>query len=133
MDMNLLYAILIALIPVVFTILISRLYNIIHGIISFFTASALLILCLTSFGESLPAEVLAGCALSCSFYDMINGFLVEVLALVGLNGLGNVLDAGQLLLVILVVLFLVSQIISSVIRRRRVRRIKQLKKEAKLF
>ena len=46
MDINLIPAILIALIPVFLTIIVSRLYNVVHGLITFLVMGYVLMFCL---------------------------------------------------------------------------------------
>ena len=98
MDMNLIYAMLIALIPVVLAIIFTKIYNIVHGIISFLFFGAILMLCLHIFGDKMPVtmtyfEVFGG------FYTGLSGFLCNpsnglvtfvAYGLLGIFGLGDV-------------------------------------------
>ena len=146
MDMNLIYAMLIALIPVVLAIIFTKIYNIVHGIISFLFFGAILMLCLHIFGDKMPVtmtyfEVFGG------FYTGLSGFLCNpsnglvtfvAYGLLGIFGLGDVVVnnpqvAFYFYLAIIGLIFLISQIISSRIFRRRASRRRELKRQAKRY
>ncbi len=133
MDMNLLYAILIALVPVVITIIVSRLYNIVHGLITFIVTGFLLMFCLGVFGENLPAEIMAYIPGTCSLYTIISDLISGLLGKVGLAEL-LAQDYGKyILLAIYLVVFIISQIIASAIRKSRVEKINSLKRQLKRY
>ena len=81
MDMNLLYAILIALVPVVITIIVSRLYNIIHGLITFVVTGFLLMFCFEAFGSNIPAAIMEIVPNTCQLYTLIAGLIEELLTI----------------------------------------------------
>ena len=131
MDMNLLYAILIALVPVIIAIVMSKVYNIIHGFISFVVTGHLLGFCLTVFGANLPAELLILTTETCLLYTKIDNLIVGLLVEAGLGVLGDF--AVYVVLAIFIVVFVVSQIISSVLRKKRVEKINSLKRQVKRY
>lgn len=138
MDMNFLYAILIALAPVVITILVSRAYNIFHGLITFLVLGYALLFCLDLFAEKLPAELALylgmgeiGCPLpygTVAIYSMINVAVVDLLTKAGLENLISNKNFKYYLLGGYVLLFVISQVIASAIRRRRVAKINRLRR-----
>lgn len=133
MDMNLLYAILIALVPVVITIIVSRLYNIVHGLITFIVTGFLLMFCLEAFGGNLPAEIMGYIPTTCSLYTVICDLIADLLDKVGLASL-LAQDYGKyILLAIYLVVFIISQIIASAIRKSRVEKINSLKRQLKRY
>ena len=133
MDFNLLYAILIALVPVVVTIIFSKVYNIFHGLFTFLTFSFLLCFLFTHFGSSLPVELAAQLELVLGTYVYINTFVLDSLKLIGLESLLTASYGEYILLGIYVVIFIVSQIIASVLRKKRVEKIKGLKRSVKRY
>ena len=146
MDMSLIYAILIALVPVVLAIIFTKVYNVIHGIVSFLFFGAILMLCLKIFGEQMPETMV--------YFEQFGGFyngvtnlccnpengLVTFVAYTVLNALGLgdiVLNNPDFVfyfyLVLVAIVFLVSQIIASCIFRKRARRRKNLQRQAKRY
>ena len=133
MDMNLLYAILIALVPVVITIIVSRLYNIIHGLITFVVTGFLLMFCFEAFGSNIPAAIMEIVPNTCQLYTLIAGLIEELLGKAGLADLLAKEYGNYVLLAVYVVVFLISQIIASAIRKSRVEKIKNLKRQIKRY
>ena len=140
MDMNLVYALLITAIPVVLTVIFSKRYNVFHGVISFVVFSYLLIFFLSVFAEKVPADIykyLIGadgnpCLLT--FYIALVNAAIFGLNQLGLEAVLSNADYGQyVLLAVYVVVFVVSQIIASLIRKHRVNTIKNLKREIKRY
>lgn len=137
MDMNLLIAILIALVPVVVSILFARRYNIFHGLIVFLTAGYVLLFAVELLVDHLSPEYLVYLGMAgevadlpfgtLSLYQMINNVLTTLLDDAGLVELlaDNLKYA---VLAAYVVIFLVSQIIASKIRKARVAKIKRLRR-----
>ena len=133
MDMNLLYAILIALVPVIITVIMSRVYNIVHGVITFLVTGHLLMFCLGMFGVNLPKEIMDYTAITCSLYTAIGGLVNELL---GSLGLAELLagDLGvYILLAVFVVIFVVSLIFASVFRKKSVEKVNSLKRQVKRY
>ena len=133
MDMNLLYAILIALVPVVITIIVSRLYNIVHGLITFIVTGFLLMFCLEAFGSNIPAAIMEIVPNTCQLYTLIAELIEELLGKAGLADLLAKEYGNYVLLAVYVVVFLISQIIASAIRKSRVEKIKNLKRQIKRY
>lgn len=133
MDMNLLYAILIALVPVVITAIMSKVYNIVHGIITFIVTGHLLVFCLSIFGANLPADITANMPTVCGLYVSIDSIVVSALGLLGLGDLLAGTFGVYIVLAVFVVLFIVSQIIASVLRKKRVEKINSLKRQVKRY
>ena len=133
MDLNLLYAILIALVPVVVTIIFSKVYNVFHGLITFLVFSFLLCFLLTNFGDKLPAEITANLTIVAGTYAAFNSFILDCLKLVGLESI-LAADYGVYVVIgIYVLIFIISQIIASVLRKKRVEKIKGLKRQIKRY
>ncbi len=133
MDMNLLYAILIALVPVVITIIVSKLYNVVHGLITFLVTGFLLMFCLEAFGANIPVDIMSQTETTCSLYTIINGLINDLLGKVGLADL-LAQDYGKyILLGCYLVVFIISQIIASALRKSRVEKINNLKRQVKRY
>lgn len=133
MDLNLLYAILIALAPVVLAIIFTKIYNIIHGVISFLFFGAVLMLCVTIFGDKIPALGEFG-----GFYAAFTVTMCELISGPVKSVLGDLLVKNPNLLfyvyfAVVALVFLISQIISSCIFRRRSRKRKNLLRQAKRY
>ena len=133
MDMNLLYAILIALIPVVITIIMSKVYNVIHGLITFLVTGYLLIFCLSIFGGNLPTEISGYFIDTNSLYICINQFVIDALKVAGLGDLLKEPFGVYIVLAMFVVLYVISQVISSALRKKRVEKINSLKRQVKRY
>ena len=147
MDLNFLIAILIALAPVVLTILVSRAYNIFHGLITFLVMGYVLLFCVDMFGASLAPEVLMYLGVSAvpsfsSFplpYGTLGLYLAihtAVLDYMNTAGLATLLADPNLKYYILgacAVVFLVSQLIAMRIRKKRVAKIKRLRRYLKRY
>lgn len=139
MDMNLLWAMLITLAPVVLTVLFSRRYNFFHGLISFFVFSYLVLFFVSAFQTKLPAEIVAylvgtgGSFGLLTFYSSLYSLLGTGLSKLGLSSLVEANYWKYIALAIYVVIFVVSQIIASVIRSHRVNNIKNLKRQVKRY
>ena len=136
MDMNLLFAILIALVPVVITIIFSRFYNVVHGLITFLVMAYALMFCLQQdvFGGSLPAEITAHLPAACGFYYAVNDLVLAVFN--GVAFISNLLAQSYgpyLALGALVFVFIISQVIACLIRKARVERIKVLRRQVKRY
>lgn len=140
MDLNLIYALLIALIPVFFAVIFARRYNVIHGLISFVVFSFLLIFCLSAFEKNIPADILkylvggeeTGYSLI-AFNSLLNGVITHYLSKAGLATVLAADYGKYVLLAIYLVVFILSQVIASVIRRHRVNGIKSLKRQVKRY
>ena len=140
MDMNLLYAILIALVPVVLTIILSKVYNIVHGLITFLVTGFLLYFCVEAFQANLPAEIVSylipgqeGAFATCELYYAINSFVVSALTQVGLADFFAWEGAAYVVLGAYVLVFIISQIIACAIRKKRVEKEKSMKRQLKRY
>ena len=134
MNIYLLYAILIALIPVLLTIISSRLYNIVHGLITFLVMGYVLMFCLEVFGANLPAEINEHLPTTCSLYTSINGLVLGLLNSVAF--IANLLAqpyGPYITLGVYVLVFLISQIIACAIRKSRIERIRILRRQIKRY
>lgn len=134
MDINLLFAILIALAPVVITIIFSRLFNVVHGLITFVVMGYVLMFALDVFGANLPAAISEHLTTTCALYASINGLLVGLLNSVGF--IANILTQSYgpyIILGAFVLVFIISQIIACLIRKARVERIKLLRRQVKRY
>lgn len=147
MDMNFIIAMVIALLPVILALVFTKIYNIVHGLVSYLFFGALLMLCLLIFGDSMPviSSYLVG-----YFNGLFNGLatflcqptegLITVLSYVmfGWIGLGDIVVnnpqvAYYVYFILMALIFLGSQIISSCIFRKRRRMKKSLLKQAKRY
>jgi membrane protein implicated in regulation of membrane protease activity len=140
MDMNLLYAILIALVPVVLTIILSKVYNIVHGLITFLVSGFVLFFCLEAFNANLPAEIVAylipgkeGAFATCELYYAINSFVISALNQLGLADFLAWEGAAYCVLGAYVLVFIISQIVSSVVRKKRIEKEKKMKRQLKRY
>ena len=134
MDINMIPAILIALIPVFLTIIASRLYNIIHGLITFVVMSFVLMFCLDVFGANIHELIRAHFPATCGLYITINELVLAVFA--GIPFITNILAqpyGPYVALGVVAVIFLISQIIACVIRKNRIERIKVLRRQIKRY
>ena len=128
MNTNLLLAILIALVPVFLTIIFSRRYNIFHGLVVFLVASYGLILGLDALGGKVPSAISQYFDVTLSLYNVINGVVVDLINKAGLSKLIANKNFKYILLGAWLVVFLISQIIATSVRRRRVAKINRLKR-----
>lgn len=140
MDMNLLYAILIALVPVVITIILSKVYNIFHGLISFLVTGFVLFFCIEAFQANLPAELLVYLQPNneslfsvCGLYYAINELLVSGLSSIGLASFFEWVGHPYVVLGAFVLVFVVSQVLSSVVRKRRIEKERNMKRQLKRY
>lgn len=133
MDTNLLFAILIALVPVLVTVIASRLYNVIHGVITFLFMGHLLMFCLTVFGGNLPAELLEATNGACALYVALDDLVVGLLNSVGLASLLEGTYGVYIVLAAYLVVFLISQIIAGALRKKRVERVKILRRQIRRY
>ena len=140
MDMNLLYAILIALVPVVLTIILSRVYNIVHGLITFLFSGFLLYFCVEAFQANLPAEIVAylipgqeGAFATCELYYAINSFIVSALTEIGLADFFAWEGAAYVVLGVYALVFVISQVISGIILKQKIEKQKSLKRQLKRY
>lgn len=134
MDMDLLFAILIALIPVVLTVIFSRLYNVVHGIITFLVMGYILMFCLNMFGANLGEAIITHTNTTCALYAAIDGLVMGLLNSVGF--IANLLAQSYgpyIVLAVYVVIFLISQIIACAIRKHRVEKIRLLRRQVKRY
>ena len=133
MDLNLLYAILIALIPVVLTIIFSRVYNIFHGLFSFLVFSFLICFLYANFSDKFNPELSAHLAIVLGTYSSINAFVLDLLKIAGLSSVFEADYGKYVILGIYVLVFIVSQIFASVIRKKRVEKIRGLRRQIKRY
>lgn len=140
MDMNLLYAILVALVPVVLTIILSKVYNIFHGLITFLVSGFVLIFCIDAFAANMPAELLAyllpageGSHCTCQLYYAINDFVYSALGQLGLADFLAADYAKYVLLAAFVLVFVISQVLSSVVRKKRVEKERNMRRQLKRY
>ena len=134
MDINLLLAILIALVPVVLTIIFSRLYNVVHGLITFLVMQYVLMFCLEVFGGNLPEAITKNFPVVCGLYSSFNDFVLSLLK--GVPFIANLLAQSfgpYIILGVYVLVFLISQIIACAIRKSRVEKIKFLRRQLKRY
>ena len=136
MDINLIPAILIALIPVVLTIIASRLYNVVHGLITFLVTSFILMFCLQPdvFGGSIHELIAKHLPQTCGLYYAINDLVLALFS--GVAFISNLLAQSYgpyIALGVVVVIFVISQIIACAIRKARVERIKILRRQVKRY
>ena len=136
MDINLMFAVLIALIPVFLTIIFSRLYNIIHGFITFIVMSFVLMFCLQAdvFGSSIQPQIAEHLTKACGVYTAVNEFFLAVFANVPfISDLLSQNYGPYVALAAVAVVFIVSQIIACAIRKSRVEKIKSMKRQIKRY
>lgn len=134
MDINLLFAILIALVPVVLTIIFSRLFNVVHGLITFLVMQYVMMFCLGVFGANIPAAITGHLPAVTGLYTTINDMILGLLNSVPF--IANILaqSYGQyIVLGVFVLVFLISQIIACAIRKSRVEKIKILRRQLKRY
>jgi hypothetical protein len=109
----------------------SKVYNVIHGVITFLVFGHILGFCLLVFGANIPEAILGYTNETCILYTRIDQVILNLLLGFGLGELGNLLV--YVLLIGFVVLYVISQIISSVLRKKRVEKIKSLKRQVKRY
>lgn len=131
--MNLLFAVLIAMIPVIIAVIAARFYNIIHGLFMFCFSGFVLIFCLDIFGANLPAEIMAHIPTTCALYISMDAVVVRALEVIGVAGLFPEEYTAYVVLAIYVVLFVACQIVSSAIRKSRKEKINNLKRQIKRY
>ena len=130
---DLLFAVLIALIPALIAVISARVYNFVHGLFMFCFTGYILIFCLGIFGPNLPAEIMAHIPTTCGLYFSLNALVVDLLKTVGLAGLLPEEYLAYAIIGIYVVLFIAFQIISSAIRKARKEKIESLKRQIKRY
>lgn len=133
MDINFLYAILIALVPVVLTIIFSKVYNVFHGLFTFLVFSFLICFLFTQFGDKLSPELSGHLITTLGTYVCINSLVLDLLGMVGLESVISADYGVYVVLGIYVLIFIVSQIIASILRKKRVEKIKGLKRSIKRY
>ena len=136
MDINLIPAILIALIPVVLTIIVSRLYNVVHGLITFLVMGFILMFCLQAdvFGGGIHELIAQHFPKTCGIYYAIDELVLALFS--GVPFITNLLAQNYgpyVALGVVVVVFVISQIIACAIRKARVERIKLLRRQVKRY
>lgn len=139
MDMNIVYALLIASAPVILSVLLAKRYNVVHGLITFLFTGYLLLFALSYLGKHLPADItkyLYGVEQKFAFLSLYNGLYFVFGSVLNLIGLGKYLTGGYAEYVILgayVLLFIISHIIAVGIRRHRINGIKALRRQVKRY
>jgi hypothetical protein len=139
MDLNLIYALLIASVPVIFALLFAKRYNIVHGFVTFLLTSYLLLLAVSKLQNHIPVEITNILYGKDGYFGLLmfyKGFYEVAAVSLNLAGLTDLLVPPYGEYVILapyVVLFIVSHIISAIIRRHRVNSIKALRRQVKRY
>lgn len=139
MDINLIYALLVVLIPVVVSLIFTKRYNILHGLATFLFTSYLLLFLLSLFNNRIPEDIaiyLYGKDGKFGFLTLYNGFYFVIVYAFNEIGLGNYLKNEYVQYVVLgiyAVIFIISHIISVAIRRRRINGIKALRRQVKRY
>ena len=139
MDLNLIYALLIASLPVVFALIFTKRYNIVHGFVTFLLTSYLLLLALSNLQNHIPVEItniLYGKDGYFGFLMFYMGFYYVATYAINVIGLADLLLTPYAHLIILIpyiTLFIVSHAISVAIRKCRVNRIKALRRQVKRY
>ena len=139
MDLNLIYALLIASLPVIFGLIFAKRYNIVHGFVTFLLTSYLLLLALSKLQNHIPVEITNILYGKDGYFGLLmfyKGFYEVVAVSLNLAGLTNILVPPYGEYVILApyaVLFIVSHIISAIIRRHHVNSIKALRRQVKRY
>lgn len=132
--LDILLGLLIALLPVIIAIIFTKRYNMVHGLVCFITSAAAVLLFFYKFDEYLPAEIaghadhfLVGLKAMIEYFD---GLLAKI------PGLDTLLEGeykNWVKLAVYFVIYLVSQIPSSIIRGIRRRAYKRLKRASKKY
>ena len=133
MDLNFLYAILIALVPVVLTIIFSKVYNVFHGLFTFLVFSFLICFLFAQFGDKLSPELSGHLITTLGTYTCINSLVLDLLGNVGLESVINADYGVYVVLGIYALIFIISQIIASILRKKRIEKIKGLKRQIKRY
>ena len=134
MDLNLLYGILIALIPMFFACILAHRNNFLHGIITYLCFSFILVYCIDKFGSYLPAQIITNFNNVSAGARIVNDFLLNLLKMV--PKLGDLLagSAGEYIgLGFFALVYIISQIISSCIASAKRRRINRYKRAANRY
>ena len=132
--LDILLGLLIALLPVIIAIIFTKRYNMVHGLITFIVFSYLLVFCLGQFGDKLPAELFAQATAFSNGTVFLVGYLNGLLLKIpGLNTLLEGEHGKWIYLGVYVLIFVIFQIISSVIRCKRKRAFQRLKRACKRY
>ena len=132
--LNELVGLLIALVPVILAIIFTKRYNMVHGLITYIVFSYLLVFCLGQFGDKLPAEMLAQALVFSQGTTYLVGYLNGLLLKIpGLNSLLEGENGKWFYLGVYVLLFIIFQIVSSVIRSKRKKALQRLKRASKRY
>lgn len=140
MDLNSIYALLIATIPLFLSLIFTKRYNIIHGLVTFLFTTCVTVVAVSLLSNHIPAEVYAYLSGEASYLPYHTALFSKSYTLYskGMNlvGLSNVLDATYsqyVFLGLFAVVFLVSHIISVMVRKHRVNTIKALRRQVKRY
>lgn len=131
---DLLFPILIALVPVIIAVIGARIYGILHGFITYLFMGQLLIFCLAMFGGNIGAELAASTAVHAALHTKINSFVIASLKQIGLECLvSDEQTAKYVILGLFLLLFIVSQVVGCLFRKRSIEKTKKLKREARRY
>ena len=127
--LDLLLPILIVLVPVIIAVIGARLYGILHGFITYLFMGQLLIFCLSIFGGNIGAELATSTEAHAVLHTKIYDFVVI--------GLGDIILNAQtvryVILGLFLLLFIISQVIGCLYRKRSIEKTKKLKREVRRY
>ena len=126
-DINVLHAVLIAMIPVIIAIVLAWAYNVIHGAISYLVMTYLLVFSLEAFATTLPE----GLSIALGDVMVMHEFMFEYM--ISWIHPMEYSTAKYVMLGILIASFIVSQVLSSLIRKAKVNKIRSLKQKVKRY
>jgi hypothetical protein len=126
-DVNILHAVLIAAIPVVIAIVLAWGYNVIHGLISYLVMTFVLVFALEAFATNLPVELAASLSKVMGTHIFIYEYAISWIYPLEYT------TAKYVMLAIMIASFAISQILSSLIRKAKVNKIRSLKQKVKRY
>lgn len=134
--MELLWGVLISLIPLLLAVIFAKRYNFLHGLVTYIFFTYLMLFLSVQFADKITGNVIMGHALTYlnSSFELIKYICDYIAKLPFING--GVSDAGTVRYIYLglfVGVFVICQIIASIMAASRRRKIRNLKKQAKRY
>ena len=126
-DINILHAVLIAMIPAIVAVVLAWAYNILHGAISYLVMTFLLVFSLEAFSTTLPAELAESLVEVMGTNQFMYDYMIKWAYPLEYS------TAKYVMLGILIASFIISQILSSLIRKAKVNKIRSLKQKVKRY
>ena len=126
-DFNIIHAVLIAMIPAIVAIVLAWAYNVLHGAISYLVMTFILVFSLQAFATTLPLELAEALESVMGTHNFMFDYMISWV---------NPLEASMakyVMLGILIASFIISQVLSSLIRKAKVNKIRSLKQKVNRY